>query len=117
MYLKNESLGVDRARYLEICEVTNTEPEPEKIPPDYESFTYESQLAMLIVHRMPDKWDSTSGYYSGKDLTILPYLLNLYKVEDEELMLDLIFKIIEVSSKITNDKVKQQQKVKPSGSR
>jgi len=112
LYLENESLGVRREQYLEICKVTGSPVEEDKIPPEFEDFTDEAQTAMVITNRLPDNWDYTSGYYIGKDLTILPYLFKIYELDDEEMMLDLIFTVIKISSDITNEKVKQQQKVK-----
>ncbi len=70
---------------------------------------------MVIVKKLPDQWDYTGGSYIGKDLVLLPYLFKIYNVEDEELMIDLVFSIINTSSKITNERVKQKQKVNKRG--
>ena len=82
-YLRNSSLGVNKEQYLEICRVTNSEIDPDKIPIEFSDFLLDTQIAMEIVYRLSDQWDGTTGTYIGKDLTILPFLLELYEIEDK----------------------------------
>jgi hypothetical protein len=65
---------------------------------------------MAIVQTLPDKWDGTSGSYQGKDLSILPFLMELYQIENKLDIVSLINIIINKSSEITNDKISRQSK-------
>ena len=65
---------------------------------------------MAIVQTLPDKWDGDSGSYQGKDLSILPYLIELYQIENKLDVVSLITIIISKSSAITNDKINRQAK-------
>jgi hypothetical protein len=103
-------LGISKAKYYEICEVTNTEPDPEKIPVEYSDLLLDTQLAMVIVNLLPDKWDGASGFFQGKDLSILPYLLELYEIDNKIDMISLITVIINESAQITNNKLKKKVK-------
>lgn len=65
---------------------------------------------MAIVQALPDKWDGASGSYQGKDLSILPFLMELYEIENKLDILSLVNIIISKSSEITNDKIRRQAK-------
>ncbi len=108
--MRNSSIGVTKEQYLEICKVTNSKVDPEAIPVDFSDFLVDTQIAMEIVHTLPDRWDGTSGTYQGKDLTILPFLLELYEVSEKLTMTQLIITIITESSEITNEKIQQRAK-------
>ena len=63
---------------------------------------------MEITQILPDKWDGASGSYQGKDLFILPFLLDIYEVSDKLLMTTLILDIIRESSDITNESISKR---------
>lgn len=65
---------------------------------------------MSIVQALPDKWDGASGSYQGKDLSILPFLMELYEIENKLEILGLINIVISKSSDITNDKIRREAK-------
>jgi len=65
---------------------------------------------MAIVQALPDKWDGASGSYQGKDLSILPFLMKLYQIENKLDVVSLINIIISKTSTITNDKINRQAK-------
>lgn len=108
--MRNNSLGITRANYFEICEVTKSKPDPAKIPIDFQDFLLDTQIAMEIVHMLPDKWDGTNGRYQGKDMSILPFLLDLHSIGDKAAMMVLILDIIRESSDITNEEVAKRMK-------
>ena len=70
----------------------------------------DTQLAMAIVNTLPDKWDGASGTYQGKDLSILPFLLEEYEISNKLEVISLINIIINKTAKITNDKITRQAK-------
>ena len=108
--MQNSALGVTAEKYYEICEATNSEPDPEKTPVEFHELLLDTQLAMQIVQTLPDIWDGASGSYQGKDLSILPYLLDLYDIHNKLEVISLITIIINESTTITNDKLNRQMK-------
>jgi len=108
--LQNNSLGITKEKYLEICEVTNSEPDPDKIPVDFFDLLEDTQIAMNIVNTLPDRWDGMSGSYQGKDLSILPCLLDLYEIPNKLDMISLVTIIINETARITNDKISRKAK-------
>ena len=75
----------------------------------------DTKMAMQIIAILPDIWDFQSGSHAGKDLTLLPFLLEEHGVKDKLLMVELIIATIQESSAITNEKV--QQRLKKNGKR
>lgn len=65
---------------------------------------------MEITYTLPDKWDGASGMYQGKDLSILPYLLELHGVTNKLETIRLISIIIKEISEITNERLSKQVK-------
>ena len=84
------------------------EPKPEDIPVDFEDFPTNIQELFSITNMLTDNWDGMSGSYMGKDLTLIPYLFDLYDVEDAKMSLYIINLIVATNSKIYNDKLKQK---------
>ena len=95
-YLENQSLGVDKEKYLEICEITNVEPDPEKIPIDYTDLLSDTTIAMEITNLLPEKWEYIGGNYEGKDLSLLPMFLDLYDITNR---LDITILIARINNK------------------
>ena len=91
-----------------MCEMMRIEPKPEDIPVDFEDFPTNIQELFSITNMLTDNWDGMSGSYMGKDLTLIPYLFDLYDVEDAKMSLYIINLIVATNSKIYNDKLKQK---------
>lgn len=106
--MRNSSLGISKEKYLEICKVTNSQVDPDKIPIEYNDFLTDTKLAMEIVNILPDKWDSMAGASMGKDLSMLPFLLDMYNVSNQPDMLDLILTIISEGTNITNENMRKK---------
>ena len=83
--------------------MTNSAPDPSKIPVEFEDLLTDTRLAMEICSILPDKEDRMGGQYEGKDLTNLGLLLELYEVENKLDMIHLIHTIISESMSITNE--------------
>lgn len=103
-------MGISKDKYYEICQVTNTEPDPEKVPIDFEDLLYDSQLAIKLLTKLPEQWDGASGYYQGKNLTLLPYMMDLYEVGNKQDFLELILSIENESTRLTNEEVSRKAK-------
>lgn len=97
-----------REKYLEMCRMIKQEPDPAQIPLDFNDFPPHIQELFAIVNMLPDNWDGMSGSYMGKDLSLIPYLFNLYEVEDEKLSLYIINLIVSINTKVYNDKLKRK---------
>jgi len=63
------------------------EPDPEKIPIDYEDLHYDAQLSLLIYGKLGNRVYGDVGF-TGKDFTLLPILINYHEVIDTDLLLD-----------------------------
>jgi hypothetical protein len=57
------------------------EPLEEEIPRGREDLTLDTQLVFELYDKLPAKWDSMTGSYLGKDLSILNILVKFYKLE------------------------------------
>lgn len=95
--------------YFEMCRVMDQEPDPAQIPVDFSDFPVYVQELWNIVHMLPDIWDGMSGAYMGKNFSILPYLLDVYKVEDHALALRIINSMVAKTATVYNNKLKQKQ--------
>ena len=93
-YFDNAASGINVEQYLLMCEQLGDEPDPDKIPPDYDSFPSYVHTGMEIFNALTDTY--TGGMqpvYSGKNLSALPVLFDLYLIDDKEDRMD-IFDIV-----------------------
>lgn len=97
--------------YFEMCEMLGEEPVESEIPTEINDFPILVQTAFAIYGILTDRWDTFSGYYLGKDYTLLFSLLDLHQVEacEKPLMLELLQHIDSIRSKIIADKVKNNK--------
>jgi len=73
-------------------------------------FPVEAQVAFFIYSYLPDKWDGASGTYMGKDWSSLQIIFNLFQVEDQAFIFQLLKIIESVTVDVTNDKISQKRK-------
>lgn len=69
--------------YLNMCEQLGKEPDPDEMPVDVADFPYELQEAFFIHQLLPDRWDGSSGSYTGKDWAALEGLLREFDIENK----------------------------------
>lgn len=107
-------------RYLEVCEQLGQEPNPDEIPPDISDLPFEMQLAINIFNSLGDRVQAEIGFV-GKDYTNLPILLEIYEIDDKDLVLEVLdyldSRAIKKSSeamKKERDKLKRQHGAKRS---
>ena len=104
-------------QYYEMCEVLGTEPLEEEIPVEASDFPTSIQESITIFNYLPDRWDSMSGTYFGKDYSILPFLIELYEIEDVT-NLFLFMKIAETTLiDIYSNEIKMRRKAKEQASK
>jgi len=68
---------------------------------------------LYIYNLLPNRWDGFNGFYLGKDLFLLPSLIDLHGIKDIDLKLfaiQCVTYIDEINIKYINEKVNQKQK-------
>ena len=66
-----------------MCRILNTTPIPEEMPTERNDLADDTQFVFFIYDKLPSIWEGFSGQYMGKDLKLLPVLLDFYKVEHD----------------------------------
>lgn len=97
--------------YFEMCEQMGVEPIEAEIPVDPSDFPELVETSMLIYTKLRDNWDGMSGRYLGKDYSLVPFLFNLYNVDNQEeqrLSMSFLQTMDTARTKIISDKVAAQ---------
>ena len=97
-----------RERYFKMCEQLGQEPNLEEIPPDIEDFPEIAIQAMSTFSSLGDRVFPDIGYM-GKDFTTLPYYLEMYDIEDNELFLELLTYLESRAIKTSQDQLKRER--------
>ena len=103
----NLDAKMTRDRYLEMCEQLGKEPDPERIPPDWNDFPESVQQAINIFGLLGDRVYPDIGYV-GKDYTNLPVLIEGYGVEDQELLIEVLDFLDSRAIKKSSEEMKKQ---------
>lgn len=106
-----------RDKYFNMMEQLGKEPIEEEIPVAFEDLEEEAQVALNIFNSLGNRVYPEIGYV-GKDYTNLLVLIEIYQVEDKELLLEILTwldnKTIEKASKALKKeyaKLKRQSSV------
>jgi hypothetical protein len=97
-----------RERYFEVCKQLGQEPDPDEIPPDAEDFPDEAIQAMTIYRELGDRVVSDIGFI-GKDYTNLPVLIEVYEVEDKELLMGILSELESRAIKQSQEELKRER--------
>lgn len=84
--------GMSKDKYLDMQEQLGREPNPEKCPPGVEDFPEIVVEAIGIFNSLGDRVYPDIGYI-GKDYTNLAFLINAYKIDDKELLYDILLRL------------------------
>lgn len=95
-------------RYFELCEQLGKEPDLTEMPPDVSDFPIEVQLSINIFNSLGDRVQSEIGYI-GKDYTNLPILLEIYEIEDKDLVLDVLLYLDSRAIKKSSEAMKKER--------
>lgn len=98
---------MDKARYLAMCEQLGDEPDPEKMPPGIEDMPEIVHIAITIFNRLGDKVYPEIGY-TGKDYTNLNHYIKIYKVDNVDLLLEILNWIDQRAIKKSSDEIKRE---------
>jgi hypothetical protein len=88
-----------------------TEPTDDDTPPDIEDFPLQIQDTLNVYRNLRDIWDTMSGQYLGKDLSIIFNLFDLLEIEPADQKL--VFRFIQSIDRIRNQ-ILDSKKEKPS---
>jgi len=97
-----------RDRYLKMCEQLNKEPDLNEIPPDIEDFPDIAVQAMSIFGSLGDRIYPDIGYI-GKDFTNLNQYIQIYGIEDKELLLEILTYLESRAIKNSQEQLKRER--------
>lgn len=83
------------------------EPDPAKCPPGEEDFPEIIQIAFAIYSRLGDRVYPEIGYI-GKDYTNLPVLLDIYGVDNVDLVLETLSRLDARNIKQSQEAIKRE---------
>lgn len=106
--IKQQDSKVNKEQYYKICEELGTEPDPEVIPIEISDFCDEFQELYMLFSQLPDRWEGMSGTYLGKDYSILPFLFDMYQIENRKDTFSLITILDNELKKFYHEKQKQR---------
>lgn len=92
----NTQAGLDKEKYLMICEQMGQEPDPDAIPLSLSDMPHIVQVSHLVFNALPDRFiplGMEGSRYGGKDLTGISELLKIYELNDtrdRQLALDIV---------------------------
>lgn len=92
--------------YLDMCEALGSEPIDKEIPREYDELTLQSQDAIDIFNMLPDRWNSMSGTYIGKDISNIGLFFDLLNITDKTEQL-LVFTLL---TALLNEHIEQVNK-------
>lgn len=91
---KAGSRKMTKEQYLLLCESMGYEPEPDKIPIEWEDFPYIVQLSHTIYNNLSDNYiPGDIPIFTGKNISGLPVLFDIYEItspSQKELILQII---------------------------
>ena len=106
-YFNNLDTKMTRDKYLDMCEQLNKEPKSEEIPVDFTDLGETTQLAINIFNSLGDRTFPEIGY-TGKDYTNLPVLIEVYGLENKELLLEVLTWLDARAIKKSSDHMKKE---------
>ena len=101
--------GMDEEQYFKMCEQMGLEPKEEEIPITPEKLSIDAQSALLLFNVLPDVWDGMNGVWLGKDYPGLKTILDLYEIENQRYVFELLKHIESEASKHYAQKRKEQE--------
>ena len=86
---QNLEVGMNRTKYLKMCDQLGKEPQEKDMPPDWEDFPEIVTTAISVFNMLGDRVYPEIGYI-GKDYTNLPILIKLHDITDTEFFLEIL---------------------------
>jgi hypothetical protein len=85
----NQPEGITKDKYLALMEQLEKEPDLDKMPIDYFDLCPDAQIAINIYNRLGNRVYGDVGFV-GKDYTNLPILIEIFKITNKDLLIDLL---------------------------
>ena len=77
------------------------------MPLDTSVFPGEVQLAFFMYNKISDKWDGMSGSYMGKNWEEMPYMLELYDIDNKQ---DVVFFMQQYDLLVMKDRFEEAER-------
>lgn len=104
---RNNASGMSKDKYLDVQEQLGREPDPDKCPPGVEDLPEILVDAINIFNLLGDRVYPEIGYV-GKDYTNLPTLMNIYKIDDAELLIEALSRLDAYAIKKSQEDLKRE---------
>ena len=100
-----------------MCEVYGDTPDPNKMPPEYDSFPSYVHVAMEIYNALPDTYSGgMAPVYTGKNLSSLQVLFDLFRVDTDDRLV--VFEVIRfLDTKAREQSMRDAEKANKKASR
>ena len=82
----------------------------DEIPLDISDVSYNSQQALFLFNVLTDKVEGMNGVWLGKDYSGLADIMNIYEIDDQKEVLDLLQVCIREASKVYAQQREQANK-------
>lgn len=99
--------GMSKEKYLDMREQLGKEPNWDEIPPGPEDFPDIVIDALNIFNSLGDRVYPEVGY-TGKDYTNLEFLIKIYKVENKDLLYDILLRLDSHAIKKSQEALKRE---------
>jgi len=87
------------------------EPKEEDIPKDPSTFSLEAQQALVMINALPDKWEGMNGLWLGKDYGGLIDIMNIYGIDQQREVFELLKVCEDELGKYYAQKRKEQEQL------
>lgn len=104
---KNAEVGMTKDKYLSMQEQLGREPNEKDCPPGAEDFPPVLVDAINIFNSLGDRAYPEIGYI-GKDYTNLPVLLEIYKIDNVELLMEALSRLDAHAIKKSQEHLKRE---------
>jgi len=104
---KHSDIGMTKSKYLEIQEQLGREPDMAKCPPGIEDFPEIVIDALNIYDRLGNRVYPDVGYI-GKDFTNLPIYIQLYQIDNVELLMEILSRLDAQAIKSSQEHLKRE---------
>lgn len=104
---KNSDVGMTKDKYLEMQEQLGREPKLEDCPPGAEDFPSSLVDAINIFNSLGDRAYPEIGYI-GKDYTNLPILIEIFKVDNVDLLMEALSRLDAHAIKKSQEHLKRE---------
>ncbi len=94
-------------KYLEVQHQLGREPDMERCPPGIEDLPQEVIDAIEIFSSLGDRVYPEIGYI-GKDYTNLPIFIDLYHIDNKELLMSILLRLDSAVIKSSQERLKQE---------